>query len=221
MNLALASKQPKEAEDSQNLSEYQNTVSEVPKIGVAACPIPAEKFQVPVQVNDEVVHVNVHLDLSDWLDEQDEYDIEDEWNQMNDCQDHATVHGVEKSSPVVQNHPDYIPFETDLHKCPPIMSKEQLKNMYLECFDGICNEIIPYYDDDAWCAHWILVYSECFIMSACIVQVPVHIYRLNNIYCNVVVGLNAYYGGCINYIHSSDCNTCYIPLLLTKNTFIP
>ena len=65
-----------------------------------------------MQVNDEVVHVNVHLDLSDWLDEPDEYDIEDEWNQMSDCQDHATVHGVEKSSPVVQNHPDYIPLET-------------------------------------------------------------------------------------------------------------
>ena len=34
-------------------------------VGVTTHPMPAEKFQVPVQVNDEVVHANVHLDLSD------------------------------------------------------------------------------------------------------------------------------------------------------------
>ena len=56
---------------------------------------------------------------------------------MDDCQDHTAVHGVETSSPVIQNHLDYISHETDLHKCPLIMSKEQLKNMYPECFDGI------------------------------------------------------------------------------------
>ena len=56
MNLVLASKQPKEGEDGQNLSEYQTTVSEMPKVGVAACPTPAEKFQVPAQVNDDVAH---------------------------------------------------------------------------------------------------------------------------------------------------------------------
>ena len=65
MNLALASKQPKEGEDGQNLSEYQTTVSELPKIGVATCPMPAEKFQVPSQENHDVAHANVHLDLSD------------------------------------------------------------------------------------------------------------------------------------------------------------
>ena len=109
----------------------------MPKVGVAACPTPAEKFQVPVQANDDVVHANVHLDLSDWLDEPDEYDIEDEWNQMDNCQDHTAVHGVGMSSPVIPNHLDYIPLETDLHKFPLIMSKEWLKNVYLECFDGI------------------------------------------------------------------------------------
>ena len=56
---------------------------------------------------------------------------------MNDCQDHTAVHGVERSSPVIQNHLDYIPLKTDLHKCPLITSKEHLKNMYPECFDGI------------------------------------------------------------------------------------
>ena len=56
---------------------------------------------------------------------------------MNDCQDHTAVHGVERSSPVIQNHPDYIPLKTDLHKCPLIMSKEQLEYMYPKCFDGI------------------------------------------------------------------------------------
>ena len=56
---------------------------------------------------------------------------------MGDCQDYTAVHGVEMSSSVIQNHLDYMPFETDLHKCPPITSKEQLKNMYPECFDGI------------------------------------------------------------------------------------
>ena len=84
--------------------------------------------------NDDDAHANVHLDLSDKLDEPDEYDIEAEWNQMNDCQDHTTVHGVEISSPVIQNHLDYIPTGTDLHKHLPIMSKEQLKNVYPECF---------------------------------------------------------------------------------------
>ena len=48
MNLVLASKQLKEEEDGQNLSEYQSTVSEVPKVWVTTCPTPAEKFQVPV-----------------------------------------------------------------------------------------------------------------------------------------------------------------------------
>ena len=60
MNLVLASKQPKEGEDGQNLSEYQTAVSEVPKVGIAAHPTPAEKFQVPAQSNDDVAHVNVH-----------------------------------------------------------------------------------------------------------------------------------------------------------------
>ena len=54
MNLTLASKQPKARKDDQNPSEYQNTVSEVPQVGVAAHPTPAEKFQVPAQVNDDV-----------------------------------------------------------------------------------------------------------------------------------------------------------------------
>ena len=35
-NLVLASKQPKEGEDGQIMSEYQTTVSEVPKVRVAA-----------------------------------------------------------------------------------------------------------------------------------------------------------------------------------------
>ena len=65
MNIELAGKQPKEREDGQNLGEYQNAVSEVPKVGAAACPTPAEKFQVPVQGIDDVAHENVHLDLSD------------------------------------------------------------------------------------------------------------------------------------------------------------
>ena len=56
---------------------------------------------------------------------------------MNDCQDHTAVHCVERSSPKIHNHLDYIPLKTDLHKCPLIMSKEKLKNMYPECFDGI------------------------------------------------------------------------------------
>ena len=56
---------------------------------------------------------------------------------MDDCQEHTAVHGIEKSSPVIQNLLNYVPLETDLHKCPLIMSKEQLKNMSPECFDGI------------------------------------------------------------------------------------
>ena len=65
INLALASEQPKDGEDGQNLSEYQKTVSEVPKVRVAACLTPMEKLQLPAQGNDDVAHANVHLDLSD------------------------------------------------------------------------------------------------------------------------------------------------------------
>ena len=65
MNLALASEQQKEGEDGQNLSEYQYTVSEVLKVGVAACPTLAGRLQVPVQVKDDTAHVHFHLDLSD------------------------------------------------------------------------------------------------------------------------------------------------------------
>ena len=65
MNLVLASKQPKEGEDGQNMSKYQNTVSEVTKVGVAECQTPTVKFQVPAQANDDVVHVNIYLDLTD------------------------------------------------------------------------------------------------------------------------------------------------------------
>ena len=75
--------------------KYQNIVSEVPNVGVAAYPTPAEK-QVVV-----VVHANVHLVLSDWLGEPDEYDIEDEWNKVDDCPDNTAVHGVEMSSPEI------------------------------------------------------------------------------------------------------------------------
>ena len=109
----------------------------MPKVGVAAHPIHAEKFQVPEQVNDDVAHAHAHLDFSDWLGEPDEYDIEDEWNKMDDCPDHTAVHGVEMSPPETQNHPDYIPSETNLHKCPLSLSNEQLKPIYQECFDGI------------------------------------------------------------------------------------
>ena len=56
---------------------------------------------------------------------------------MNDCPDHTAVHGVETSSPEIKNDPDYIPPETDLHKHLPVMSKEQLRTMYPECFNGI------------------------------------------------------------------------------------
>ena len=106
-------------------------------IGVAACLTPAEKLHVWAQVNDDVAHVNVHLDLSDWLGEPDEYDIEDEWNKVDDCPDPTAEYGVEISSWEIQNNPDYIPSETDLHKCQLIINKEQLKTMYPEYFDGI------------------------------------------------------------------------------------
>ena len=56
---------------------------------------------------------------------------------MNDCQVYTAVHSVERSSPVIQKHPDYIPLKTDFHKCQLITSKEQLKNMYPDCFNGI------------------------------------------------------------------------------------
>ena len=133
MNLALASEQHKEGEDGQNLSEYQNTISEVPKVGVVAHATPAEKLHVSQQANDNVVNLNVYLDLG----EPDEYDIDDESNKVDDCPDHTSEYGVETLSQEIQNHPDYIPPETDLHKCPPILNKEKLKTMYPECFNGI------------------------------------------------------------------------------------
>ena len=54
MNLVLASIQPKEGQDGKNQSGYQTTISEVPKFGVTAHPTPAEKFQLPAHMNDDV-----------------------------------------------------------------------------------------------------------------------------------------------------------------------
>ena len=36
-----------------------------------------------------------------------------------------------------QKHPHYVPAETYLHTCPPIVDKEQLHKMYPECYNGI------------------------------------------------------------------------------------
>ena len=44
-------------------------------------------------------------------------------------------------------------------------------------------------------------------MSVCMVQVHVHIYRLNTIYHNMVISLKTLYGGCTSYIHSNNCDT--------------
>ena len=77
----------------------------MPKVGIAACPTPAEELVVPVQVNRDNVHANVHLDLNP------EYDIEDDWEPDSE---YMNVDDVETSSSGMQNHPDYIPLETGL-----------------------------------------------------------------------------------------------------------
>ena len=46
-------------------------------------------------------------------------------------------------------------------------------------------------------------------MSACLVQVCMHIYRLNAIYCNVVIGLMHIMEGVLVIYILSTCNTCY------------
>ena len=61
-NAGLARQQLKEGEeDGHNQSEYQSIASEVPKVGVAACPTPAEESQVPVQAINDNAQANVHL----------------------------------------------------------------------------------------------------------------------------------------------------------------
>ena len=54
---------------------------------------------------------------------------------MDEYLDQVPVHDV-KMSPS-EPHPDYIPLVTDLQSHPPITSKDQLRNMYPECFNGI------------------------------------------------------------------------------------
>ena len=49
------------------------------------------------------------------------------------------------------------------------------------------------------------------------VQVLVHIYRVNFIYCDIVIGHNMHYRGCASYWYLAIYNTHYILLLLTKN----
>ena len=46
-----------------------------------------------------------------------------------------------------------------------------------------CNVIVPYYDN------LILIYSVYEITSVCLIQVCVHIYILDTIYCYAVIGL--------------------------------
>ena len=53
----------KEGEDGQSRSKYHSTASGVPNIGVAPCPIAAEELVVPVQVNRDNMHTNVHVEL--------------------------------------------------------------------------------------------------------------------------------------------------------------
>ena len=54
---------------------------------------------------------------------------------MDEYLNQVPVHDV-KMSPS-EPHPAYIPPVTDLQSRPPIMSKDQLRNMYPECFNGI------------------------------------------------------------------------------------
>ena len=56
---------------------------------------------------------------------------------MDDCPVHTALCGIEMFSLEIQNYPDHIPPETDLHKCLPITNKELVKTMYPEYFDGI------------------------------------------------------------------------------------
>ena len=49
--------------------------------------------------------------------------------------EYRDIDDVGTSSSGKQNHPEYIPPETDLQVHLPIMDKEQLQNMYPVCFD--------------------------------------------------------------------------------------
>ena len=103
-------------------------------MGVEACPTPVEELVVPVQVKRDNVHVNNHWDLpSEWLKEP-QYGIEDNWKQVDE---YMGIDDVKTSSSGKQNHPDYLPPETNLQAHQPVTNKEQLWNMYPECFDGI------------------------------------------------------------------------------------
>ena len=66
-----------------------------------------------------------------------------------------------------------------------------------------------------------LFISWCMIMSVHMIQVQVHIYIVSTIYHNIVIGHNMHYGRCASYYYSDNCDTNYILLFLTKNTFIP
>ena len=51
--------------------------------------------------------------------------------------DQLAIHEIQTSHEDIKAHPDYISVETDYPSQPPILNKEQLRLMYLECFYGI------------------------------------------------------------------------------------
>ena len=89
-NPGLAS-QLKEGENDQTKSKYCNIALDAPKVGVAAFPSSARELVSPAQVSRDNVHANIHLDLlSERLNEP-QYDIEDDWKQVDEYMDMDNV----------------------------------------------------------------------------------------------------------------------------------
>ena len=76
--------------------------------------------------------------ISDYISEGLEpvYDIEEQWYHM-DEPDQLAIDEIQTSPEDIKAYLDYISAETDYHLHPPILNKEQLSCIYLECFYGI------------------------------------------------------------------------------------
>ena len=95
-------------------------------------PPPAEESQVAIDM------INQAQAISDYISEglEPEYNIEKQWYHMDEL-DQLAINEIQTSPEDLKAHPDYISAEPDYHLQPPILSKEQLRHMYPECFYGI------------------------------------------------------------------------------------
>ena len=126
----LAIQQIQKGGDKENQTEYQ-VASEVCKIWETNEP-PAEESQVSIDMINQA-QANWYY-ISEGLER--EYDVDEQWYHMDEL-DQLAIHEIQTLPEDLKAHQDNISVETDYQLWLPILNKEQLRQMYPECFYGI------------------------------------------------------------------------------------